>query len=370
MNGNIYILTDGKNTKIGITSAFDKRMSSYKTHNANAKLFKSYPCDIDEAKRIEIAIKHAFKESRASESKEWFSVSPETIDRYVSTLLESHLNLAGTFLPSMHGIRLTPKAYELKEEITRLREHRDKTERNKVHVKKEELAELFAACFGLGLPQHKLATESVVVKDDMVVDMRHCKPPDQSRAVLKAVWSNHTHFPGDDHVWRYFHLVKLGSGHFVAICTARVSMPYLAAVKDENKRKIVDFANELGLYCTFHNDWSWHCPDETALILYQPKTPVADLIKLWDNSFRKWVIARQELLKLERFDDMESLEKVIEDTVHSNSFPLDVESYAGLCQKYLGPYWGIFDDGEDDTYHKPVYEFLFEKWRAGFARTT
>lgn len=372
MDGYIYILTDGTNTKIGITMNFDKRMSSYKTHNANAQLVKSYPCDFDEAKRIETTIKHVFKDSLTGKSKEWFTVSHEVVDRYVSALLEKPLTTAN--LPSMHGVRLTDKAYELKEEIVRLVEHNDREERIKAHAKQNELAELFATYFGLGLPEHKLPIEAVVVKDNAGVDTRCCTPPDQSRAVVEAVRSNRIKLPCDDHVWRYFHLVKLGSGHFVAICTARVSMPYLNSVKDDENQEIVDLANEFGWYCTFHNDWSWHYPDQTALILYQPKTQVAHLMSLWGNSFRRWVIERQELLKLERFDDKEELEKVIEDIVHDNTFPLDVESYTELSDNYLVRYWGVvqvagylIDDDESAPWHKPAYEFLFGKWRAGTA---
>ncbi len=61
MSGYIYILTDGVNPRIGVTTAIEKRMAFYKKHNATAQLVKSYPCAIDEAKRVETAIKHIFK---------------------------------------------------------------------------------------------------------------------------------------------------------------------------------------------------------------------------------------------------------------------------------------------------------------------
>lgn len=364
VSGHIYILTDGINTKIGITTDFNKRMSTYNTHNANIQLIKSYPCDIEEAKRIETAIKYVFKGSLSGKSKEWFSVSPETVDRYVSTLLEKPLKTA--FLPSMHGISLTEKAYNLKEEIVKLVEHANIEQRRKVDAKKEELAELFATCFGLGMPEHKLPPqEMVVVKDNAGVDTRHCTPAVQSQKVRQAVRSNRIAMPHDDHVWRYFHLVKLGTGCFVAVCTARVSMPYLKAIsKDEEIQAIVELANEFGWYCTIHNDWSWHYPDKSALILYQPKTPVSNLLRLWDNSFRKWLIERQELLKLERFDNKEDLVKVIEDTAHDNTFPLDVISYRELCDKYFRPFWGVAHNEESDHWTRPAYEFLMSKWKA------
>ena len=43
MSGYIYILTDGINTKIGITVDFDKRMSSYNIISEYVQWVKSYP---------------------------------------------------------------------------------------------------------------------------------------------------------------------------------------------------------------------------------------------------------------------------------------------------------------------------------------
>lgn len=62
MSGHIYILTDGINTKIGITISLDKRMSSYNTHNPNFYTYKVYDCDIEEAKKVEAVIKTYFKD--------------------------------------------------------------------------------------------------------------------------------------------------------------------------------------------------------------------------------------------------------------------------------------------------------------------
>jgi predicted GIY-YIG superfamily endonuclease len=105
MSGHLYILTDGVNTKIGITTDLDKRLSSYKTHNPNFRQFKVYACEIDEAKRVETIIKQAFKDKLSSSSKEWFSVNPEVIDRYVSVLLIQPTQ--DNITPAMHGVRLT-----------------------------------------------------------------------------------------------------------------------------------------------------------------------------------------------------------------------------------------------------------------------
>ena len=115
MTSHIYILTDGINTKIGITTDLAKRMASYQTHNPNFQIHKTYSCSAEEAKRIETTIKAAFKDRLTGKSKEWFSVGSGLIDRYVSVLIQPIVeeNLS----PSLHGVRLTNEAYELKEQI-------------------------------------------------------------------------------------------------------------------------------------------------------------------------------------------------------------------------------------------------------------
>jgi len=360
MNERLYILTDGSNTKIGITTDFNKRMASYDTHNPNIQLFKSYNCTIEEAKRIETIIKQVFKDNLSNKkSKEWFSVGPETVDRYVSTLLEKPITTA--ILPSMHGVKLTQKAFEIKEEILSLVGHETIEQRRKAYSKQEELAELFATSFGLGIPEHKLPDDYIVIKDNLNVDTLQISSCPSQKAI-KAVRSNLVSLPFDDHISRFFHLVRLATGHFVAVCTAKVSMPYLPKIsKSETVQNLSELAKELGWYCTSHNDWSWHYPGETGLVLYQPMTPVITKLRLWENSFRKWLIERQELLKLERFDSKDDLEKAIEDVAYDNTFPLDINSYQELCNKYLEPFFGI--EEHDDFFLKPAYEFLINKWK-------
>lgn len=355
MNAHIYILTDGINTKIGITTDFKTRMSNYKTHNANIRIVKSYPCDIEEARQIETTIKQVFKNKLASTSKEWFSVSPETVDKHVSVLLEKSI---ATTLPSMHGVPLTESAYRLKEDIQKLIENKDQGQRIKAELKKNEFAELFANAFELGMPEHKLPSGvAVILKDSLGVDTQHCTLSDKA---IKAVQANRVSMPYDDHVWRFFQLVKLTSGRFVAFCTARVSMPYIQKL---NGQEMSEAATEMGWKCTIHNEWSWHSPDKTGLALYQPETPVFSKMQLWEKSFRKWLIENTKILENERFESREVLEKAIHDVMHDNTFPLDINSYQELCDKYFEPFFGIKNIKEDAYFLKPAYEFLIGKWK-------
>ncbi len=354
-NAHIYIVEDGQNTKIGITTDFEKRMASYVTHNPTARLFKSYPCTLVDAKKIEQAIKTTFKNQLSGSSKEWFSVNPNIIDRYVSALL--YTNVSDDVFPSMHGVQISNEAYELLCKLSTAIE--DKT-RPKTRPIKEAVAEIFSIKFNLGIPEHKLP-EEIVFKDNISVDFNHCNP--KSKLVIDGIKSNLNNMPFDDHCFRFFHLSRLSSGHYGALCSAKVSMPYLEAIqKREDLDKAVAAATDLGWYCTLHNDWSWWYPNKTALILYQPKTPALNRLALFDKSFRKWVIERQAILKHEPYSNREDLEKVIEDTVYDNTFPFDVESFKELCDKYLTPFWGIRIDDEYDEWLKDAYCYLFERW--------
>lgn len=358
----IYIIADGLNTKIGITTDFEKRMASYVTHNPTARLFKSYSCTLEDAKRIELTIKTAFKDKLSSSSKEWFALSPNTIDRFVSALLYTHIE--DEVFPSMHGVQLSNEAYEL---LSKLSVEIEKNQKQRMTPIKEEIAELFAAKFNLGIPEHKLPDE-VVFKDNITVDFNHYNP--KSTIAKDGIKTNLNQMPFDDHCYRFFHLNRLSSGHYGAFCSAKVSMPYLDSIqKRENLDKVIEAANDLGWHCTLHNHWSWWYPNKTALILYQPKTPIANKLALFDKSFRKWVIERQEILKHEPYSNRDDLEKVIEDTAYDNTFPFDVESFDDLSSKYLKPFWGITADDEYDEWLKNAYRYLFEKWEANNKRS-
>lgn len=362
--GHIYILTDGANTKIGITTSFDTRMASYKTHNATAQLFKQYQCPIDEAKRIESTIKSVFKANITGQGKEWFAVPAETIDRYVATLLEKPTKT--TVTPGMHGVRLTSTASDLLELLEKQLTSQVREERKKAPATKELMAEHFATAFGLGIPEHKLPDEHLVVfKEWPGIDLQHCAPKDESEKVRKGVRDNQIHFPHDKHVRRFYHLVRLDTGHYVALCTSCASMPYLDNIKaPETVREIVDTANEYGWYCTAHHEWSWIEPNETGLFLFQPKTPVQTRLNAWNGSFRKWVIERQELLKLERSSNPEQLAYRIEDIARDKTFPLDVQSFDELCERYLGPFRNIRPGMEDGEAMEEPFRLLFEKWNS------
>lgn len=403
MSSHIYILTDGTNTKIGKTISFDKRMASYNTHNANVQLVKKYPCSEEEATRIETLIKNIFKDNLVGKGKEWFSVPSGDIDRYVSTLLFKATT--SDIKPSNHGVNLTQVALQLKDEILSAladgRKHDNDIRRSaalrsayytymdendslraeaakkeyeeiskklkaydvSVANKKEQLATLFANKFQLGIPEHKLPIDDIQIKDGINADLNHCDL--SSDLATKSVINNHIQMPFDYHNYRFFHLYKLPTGYYIAFCSAMVSMPYIEALSDENQEKIFEAASTAGWQSTIHNDWSWHYPNKTGLILYQPKTPISEKINLFETSFRKWVIENQVILQQEKFGNKKWLKKVIEDISYDNTFPFDVNTFEELCAKYLEVFWYITPDEVDGAaWQNRAYKLLFEKWNS------
>ena len=70
----------------------------------------------------------------------------------------------------------------------------------------------------------------------------------------------------------------------------------------------------------------------------------------------------------EKFENKEMLKKCIEDICHDNTFPLDVNTFEELCDRYLKVFWGITPEDEFDflelgtNWQVESYKFLFKKW--------
>ncbi len=350
----IYILAAGGNTKIGITSNLNKRLSTYATHNPNCSLYRSYQCEEAEAKRIEGCIKQIFRSTALGKSPEWFGVRPEQVDRYVSTLVFSAYDSEIT--PAMHGTDVASNACKIQEQILLEMSKGKKADQETIFELQRKHARIFAATFGLGVPNFELPAE-IVVRDGLPVDLSHCIQ--DTKSVYSAVRENHVELPCDDHIWRFYHLVKLASGYYVALCTTRVSMPYLDR-RDWRPERIVEEANALGWYATFHHDWSWHYPGKTGLVIFQQKTPVSARLDSWNNSFRKWLIERRKILEHASFPDQQSLAKIVDDIAHDCTFPMHIQCYEELLPDYIGKFWG---STEDDWFSfAEEYRFLLDQW--------
>lgn len=401
MASHIYIIQDGRNSKIGITSDLKKRIDSYKTHNPNFLLFRAFETDAANAKRIERAIIAAFKDEAVGEGKEWFAVAPETVERCVLAFMptddEAHppsaheipltgearrtlselraaLDAAGSKAGNEEAHRLwklrsewnerfggdptkagTAGAKKVKAEIDEL-DARVSVRYDAIRSGKNRLAELFADAARLGLPSHRVP-EGAVRTGGLGVDWAHCDPA--SDTVRKIVREG-LRLPLDDHTERHFHLSRLASSSWAAICTARVSQPWLPQLDDADAwERMASVAEDLGWICSTHDDWSWHDPGRTGLILWQPKTPVRTLLEQWDGSFRKWVVERRKALLMEA-KGHKDFAKVIDDLSSDETFPLAVRDWDELVETYFDRYWEF----EMPDRFKDAYRVLWEKWAA------
>lgn len=400
MASHIYIIQDGCNSKIGITTDLEKRIASYKTHNPNFRLVRAFETDTTEARRIERAIVAAFKDKAAGEGKEWFTVEPETMERCVLAFMPR--NGGDSLPPTMHEIPLTPEARKTWATIRNAIEmsgteaatkdarrlwqlqmewnerfgsdsakaetpaaRKAKAEIDALDTRlgamsdakrasKERMMELFADATQLGLPTHQIPGGTVRT-GRLGIDWDHCN---RDSEIVYRVVRGDFRLPLDDHTEGFFHLSRMASGHWSAVGTARVSMPYLPRLDDRDAWEAVAAAAEnLGWLCSMHDEWSWHFPGKTGLILYQPKTPVQTLLQQWDNSFRKWAVERSKVLLMNARGDKD-FAKVLDDLAHDETFPLTVCSWDELLETYFDRYWG--NDMPDSF--KAAYRTLWEKW--------
>ncbi len=362
MSGHIYILTDGVNTKIGITTSLEKRLASYSTHNPSFYTFKVYEtAEIDEAKRIEAVVKLYFREKLTGSGKEWFAVTPEQVDRIVAVFLEPTSEEVIT--PAMHGLRPPSELGERLQKVVDALKNRKGYNSNESYRAKEHVADLFSSSFKLGIPEHRIP-EGVVKQETLAPDLNNSDNGDER--LRKAVRTNLFQIPYDDHTFNFFHLVKLASGSYVAMGTAKVSMPYLKAV--EGKRaEIRAAANAFGWYAFDYDEWSWHAPNETGLILFTQKTPVQSRKSHWQNSFRRWVIERSKLLTQASSSaaEFDVMVKTVGDICDDSTFPLHVKSARQLYDEYLYPFFGITWNDEPLHFMQAAYERLFERWAVG-----
>lgn len=399
MASHIYIIQDGRNSKIGITTDLKKRIDSYKTHNPNFLLFRAFETDAANAKRIERAIITAFKDEAVGEGKEWFAVAPETVERCVLAFMPSDTE---AHPPSAHEIPLTGEAWRTLTELRaaldaagskvgndeahqlwKLRtdwnerfggdpakagtvgakkaraeidelDARVSVRSNAIRAGKNRLAELFSDAARLGLPSHRVP-EGAVRTGGLGVDWRHCDPASES---VRKIVREGLRLPLDDHTERHFHLSRLASGSWAAICTARVSQPWLQQLEHSEAWDLMSsVADDLGWICSTHDDWSWHDPGRTGLILWQPRTPVRTLLEQWDGSFRKWVVERRKALLMEA-KGHKDFAKVIDDLCGDETFPLAVRDWDELVETYFDRYWEFEMPGR----FKAAYQVLWMKW--------
>jgi len=346
----IYIMSDGVNSKIGITSNLEKRVSTYKTHNPTAILYSHYITP--KAKEIELAIKTLFKDKTVSSSKEWFDLIPTYLDKVVSSLLQGSNDTILDVVPAMNKVPLTDDFRSLINKDNQI----DKSNH-------ERASEIFAREFNLGMPSHKLPP-SVIKVEGLPIDL--CEARDKNWA-RRDGYLQTNNILYNDHTKYFYHLVNLSSGKQIALCTSFVTMPYPFSEdwtywEKEQYPKMVEDAKDRGYYVFRHDEWSWYNKGYTSLVLVMQKTPVSKRLSLWDTSFKKWVVEREKALEQEEFGDTKALKYAIEDICGGSHFPIHIQSLKEFAD-YMKTYWGINYYDKRDFELRDAFDFLFAKWK-------
>ena len=181
--GVLYIISDGANSKIGVSSSFEKRLSAYNTHNPNYTVHKQYPATIDAARSLEGVVKQRFSRWATGNGKEWFAVPARVIEKYVDHILafEAGLDSAPDTEAKFCGLAPTVEMQSLRQAILdeiHAIPPQKATERDKFfesrNTRENTCLTLFAKSFGIGEPEHLVdANPRVLRQGSMVPDFDH-----------------------------------------------------------------------------------------------------------------------------------------------------------------------------------------------------
>lgn len=225
--------------------------------------------------------------------------------------------------------------------------------------------EVIAAYFKLGIPEHCLP-DNIEHATKLAPDLLYAT---DKYATLACINNRGFSVPRADHVFNFYRLVSDLNNVCIAVCISKISMPYTHDIR-EVEAASVEFAENIGWTVTFKHEWSWHYPSKTGLFIYQQKTPSDTTLKLWQTSFKLWVMLNKKLLIAKCIKDSVYLDMCIEDITWDNTFPLNVNSYEELRDNYLIPYLHVGyendEDKEEDDYEefflKNSFKFAFELW--------
>jgi hypothetical protein len=298
----IYIMSDGVNSKIGITTNLQNRVSTYKIHNPTATLFSHYICS--KAKDIELAIKTLFKDKTITSSKEWFNLNPNYLDRIVSLLVHGENNTHLDIIPAKGKIEVPLEYLELRylnldrivkdrkrllEDGQRLLEDgQNHLEDGQNHYKKWEeererektipysMLEIISKYFNLGIPEHKLPK-------NIFIDSLGLDPYESITDRTEDIYNTQN--------YKFYSLVDTEDKKQVSICNA-----IICVVEKKEKVRYQQISYDCGFFCLEHQEWVPADSKELTLLVIMWKTPLSVKLSLWQNSFKKWVIENQSYI--------------------------------------------------------------------------
>jgi hypothetical protein len=224
-----------------------------------------------------------------------------------------------------------------------------------IYSLRRQCSKVFAKAFGIG-DLEPLDKERLLVKRfSLGVDHKAAQPG----------WGKHinTHnpsldFPGTDHQVRFYELLPLSNGKYVEYSTALVSMPYTQSFKIQELPRAKALAEKIGWQYMELEGWSWYAAKKTTLILYRRTTTHQEMLQMWSTSFKRWLIENKSRLKKGASQDRRY---VIEDALHCQHLPLDVETWEELREKYFKEFAPSMYYSEDSPMTR-AFKKIFEKW--------
>ena len=319
---NIYVLHDGKNTKVGISADVDKRLLTYDTHNARYSVYATLQAPKDVAKLVEKSVKKRYADRRSGRSLEWFSVPPAAVLACVRTeLAKCHAPLPAQNRLHQHTpltYRAEKAKYEAQKELPEKGDIQGAVDA-RYSASKVMLSE-FARVFALGLARHELP-EGTIIADDGT-------PCYQNSSAGLAL--NCHRYGVEDGIGlrtggRYYNIVHTENGTPVAFCSA-IAFEDWSYKFSGNMQKIRETLSCAGFQCCLHN--SWAAFRDSYLVISQ-KRDQADRLKFWDRSFKKFTIENSARLSAEGIDA-----KVIADITRDGSFPLEIKTHRDLSEYF------------------------------------
>jgi len=383
MTDSLYVLADGTKSKIGFTSRpLEKRLKEYNTHNPHWSLESHMESDDVDLRIIENTIKAFYKPYKIKgRGEEWFNVSAIEMTRLVHLLVTQAQLAHSSHNRSSHKIPISEIAAialgALEDSLSIEREGKSvddlKTLQKRIDDNRGIVRKEFASAFCLGFSSHELQTRSFVVAAKNICPPDLSKTPDQrSPELTEAIFRGEGRIepPYKDHEERFYVTFPLPTGGVVAFCSALVLMPYRFDGFDgfddekwlEKVKEIKQYADIVGWCCTEHSEWSWHAPKSTGLVILQPKTPMYEILSMFEKSFRKFIIENEKIYELEM---KPRLSEVVNLIANDACFPLDVESFDDLYNGYIRKYCRMrydFED-QDDKELIQAYKFLFSEWK-------
>lgn len=166
-------------------------------------------------------------------------------------------------------------------------------------------------------------------------------------------------FPGEDHSVSFVHRLPLSDGRFVDYVHAVVSMPYQSSNHLEKIEHAKKFADNIGWTTEELPEWTWYQSRSTTLILHRRTTSKEVVEKLWNSSFKKWLIENKASVKknMARFPRL-----IVDDIINCQHMPLDLVDFEDCYQRYLNEF--VFQNSAyQDSEITKVFEKLFMKWR-------